>query len=147
MSRSGYVDGCDVVWDKHQMWKYIRWRGAVSSAIKGKRGQAFLRELLKALDEMPVKELITEKLECSGKFCALGAVGNSRGLDMSRIDVGDQRAVAKKLDVAHSLACEIMHENDDPWDGPLDETGSQRWKRVRQWVAEQITAGESDEHL
>lgn len=43
MSRSGYNDDCDG-------WALIRWRGAVNSAINGKRGQAFLRELVAALD-------------------------------------------------------------------------------------------------
>jgi hypothetical protein len=47
MSRSGYSDD-------HSEWDLIRWRGAVASAIRGKRGQAFLRELLVALDAMPV---------------------------------------------------------------------------------------------
>ena len=38
MSRSGYSDDLD-------NWDLIRWRGQVSSAIRGKRGQGFLREL------------------------------------------------------------------------------------------------------
>ncbi|ENQ7660184.1 hypothetical protein ACEQOL_006537 [Pseudomonas aeruginosa] len=41
MSRSGYCDDLD-------NWSLICWRGAVSSAIKGKRGQAFLIELREA---------------------------------------------------------------------------------------------------
>lgn len=43
MSRSGYNDYSIDNWD------LIRWRGQVASAIKGKRGQAFLRELIEAL--------------------------------------------------------------------------------------------------
>lgn len=35
MSRSGYSDDC-------YGWELICWRGAVNSAIKGKRGQSFL---------------------------------------------------------------------------------------------------------
>jgi hypothetical protein len=37
MSRSGYSDDLE-------NWSLIRWRGAVASAIRGRRGQAFLRE-------------------------------------------------------------------------------------------------------
>lgn len=37
MSRSGYTDEDDI-------WAMIRWRGAVTSAIRGKRGQQALRE-------------------------------------------------------------------------------------------------------
>jgi len=34
MSRSGYVDNGDI-----EQWDLIRWRGAVASAIRGKRGE------------------------------------------------------------------------------------------------------------
>ena len=46
MSRHGYSDDCD------NEWRAIMWSGAVKSAIKGKRGQAFLKELLAALDAL-----------------------------------------------------------------------------------------------
>ena len=55
MSRSGYHDGID-------QWDLIRWRGAVASAIRGKRGQAFLREMLDALDALPEPKLIAHDL-------------------------------------------------------------------------------------
>lgn len=57
MSRSGYSDDYD-----GDNWDLIRWRGAVTSAIRGKRGQAFLREALAALDAMPEKQLIAGDL-------------------------------------------------------------------------------------
>ena len=76
MSRSGYsVDG-DL-----DHWQLIRWRGAVNSAMNGKRGQAFLRELLDALDALPEPKLIDHDLvrydgsTDTNLFCALGAVG------------------------------------------------------------------------
>jgi hypothetical protein len=50
MGRAGYSEDCDG-------WALIRWRGAVTSAIRGKRGQAFLREMLDALDALPVKRI------------------------------------------------------------------------------------------
>ena len=43
MSRSGYSDDCDT-------WPLICWRGAVASALRGRRGQQFLIELRDALD-------------------------------------------------------------------------------------------------
>jgi hypothetical protein len=52
MSRSGYSDEGD-------HWDMIRWRGAVKSAMRGKRGQAFLRELRDTLDAMPEKRLVS----------------------------------------------------------------------------------------
>jgi hypothetical protein len=43
MSRSGYSDDCSGR-------ELVLWRGAVASALRGRRGQAFLRELVDALD-------------------------------------------------------------------------------------------------
>ena len=63
MSRSGYVD-------EIENWALIRWRGQVASAIRGRRGQRLLRDLLVALDAMPEKELIVHELEtASGGMC------------------------------------------------------------------------------
>ena len=66
MSRSGYSDDCDT-------WPLICWRGAVASALRGKRGQQFLIELRDALDAMPEKRLIAEQLQDgTGCHCTLG---------------------------------------------------------------------------
>ena len=76
MSRSGYYDdGGD------DLWALICWRGAVKSALRGARGQAFLREMAAALDMMPVKQLIRHELIKDGSVCAIGAVGRARRLD------------------------------------------------------------------
>ena len=88
MSRSGYVDDFD------EQWSLIRWRGAVRSAIKGARGQAFLREMLEALEAMPDKRLIEEELEQNGEVCALGSVGLKRGIDMKALDPDDNDALS-----------------------------------------------------
>ena len=129
MSRSGYSDNCDG-------WALICWRGAVASAIKGKRGQAFLRELLDALDAMPVKELITDDLERDGAYCALGVVGARRGLDLKAIDAEDPEEVAKHFEIARALAAEIEFENDEGMFA--SETPDHRWTRMRRWTAENI---------
>ena len=128
MSRSGYTDDCDG-------WDLVRWRGAVKSAIRGKRGQGFLRELATAMDAMPEKSLIAEELEKEGEVCALGSLGKARGMDMSKIDPEDRDDVAKAFGIPLTLACEIMYMNDD---GPWIETPEQRWVRIRGWVQEQI---------
>lgn len=132
MSRSGYVDDMD------DQWALIRWRGAVKSAIRGKRGQSFLREMVAALDAMPEKSLITEELAMNGEVCALGAVGMLRGIDMTQVEPTEYDEVAKLFGISDALAREIMFENDE---GSLrNETAEQRWQRVRNWVQEQITA-------
>jgi len=134
MSRSGYSDDGDF-----DHWQMIRWRGAVTSAFKGKRGQAFLREMLTALDALPDKKLISHELvQADGCVCALGAVGKARSLDMSAIDPEDHETVAGKFNVAHALACEIMWENDRDRAYWREETPEHRFVRMRAWVASQI---------
>lgn len=106
MSRSGYSDDCDG-------WALIRWRGAVNSAIKGQRGQAFLREIIAALDALPEKRLVANDLEANGQFCTLGAVGNARGTPLKNVDPDDRKSVADLFNISEALAAEIMYENDD----------------------------------
>lgn len=156
MSRSGYSDDCDG-------WALIRWRGAVNSAIKGARGQAFFHELAAALDAMPEKRLIADELQnAAGEFCTIGVLGAARGVDMSNLDPDDREAVAAAFNIAPALAAEIVFENDEglyPWDwkdfevcGPLrrfesrvrsvrvpvERVAEQRWSRMRAWVESNI---------
>ena len=120
MSRSGYSYECD------DQWAHIRWRGAVASALRGKRGQAFLREILAALDAMPEKRLIGSRFEADGDCCTLGAVCRARGVDASGLTPDDDYQsnvsdeIARVLGIPRSLAAEIMWENDEM----IDET---RW--------------------
>ena len=168
MSRSGYSDDCE------DQWGLIRWRGAVASAIRGKRGQQALREILAALDALPEKRLAAESLvTADGEFCTLGALGRARGVDMAPIDPEDREAVAKAFGVAEALAAEIMYLNDEhtnDWKwldveicGPMrphypewnrhrrsisvpnPRAGEERWSYMRRWVAEQLPAPQTPE--
>lgn len=130
MSRSGYTDD-------GEQWEFICWRGAVASAIRGKRGQAFLKEMLAALDALPEKRLIAHELEAHGAVCALGAVGKARGLDMSKIDPDDRETVAFKFGIAPALAAEIVFENDGDFDWK-EISPEVRFERMRSWVLSQI---------
>ena len=127
MSRSEYTeDG--------ENWEMIKWRGQVASAIRGKRGQALLRELLEALDAMAEKRLIAGALidRCGG-VCALGALGRKRGVELEKLDPWDYDTLAGVFGVAHQLVREIEFTNDDAGRSPED-----RWKAMRYWVAAQI---------
>lgn len=126
MGRSGYSYDLD-------NWDLIRWRGAVASAIRGQRGQAFLREMLAALDAMPEKSLITEELEHEGAVCALGSVGKARGINMADVDPYEREDVAKLFGIPESLAAEIMDENDRG-----RQTPEQRWTGMRDWIIEHL---------
>ncbi len=134
MSRSGYVEDDDE--NTHGLW-----RGAVASAIRGNRGQAFLHEMAVALDAMPVKELIAgDIVRGDGHVCAIGAVAVARRLDVIAIDYEDGESVGEAFGVAPSLAREIAFQNDDDFAIQGKETPAQRWKRMRRWVEDQLHA-------
>lgn len=158
MSRAGYSDDID------DPLVLGRWRAAVNSAIRGKRGQEFLREALAALDAMPDKRLISGHLVFDGwqgpwngeevivggdvttdrrgvpmpvgSVCLLGAVGRARGLEMDGLDPDDIETVAPTFGIADAMAREIVYWNDEG--GHWSETPEQRWTRMRAWVAAQI---------
>lgn len=141
MSRSEYSDDCEGL---------AMWRGAVNSAIRGKRGQQLLRELRDAMDAMPEKILISGELHEDGAYCALGVVGAARGLNMENLDPDDSRSVSVAFNIADALAREVVYINDEAGDnhrygpdgkwGYFPETSEERWTRVRKWVDEQIKA-------
>ncbi len=163
MSRSGYTDD----YGDDDPWRMIMYRGAVNSAIKGKRGQQLLRELLVALDAMPEKWLTKNELEDEGEFCALGVLGRARGIPLKAIDPEDAEAVAETFNIATALAREIVYENDEVVDedryvdfeiagpvrpaypdwgshrrtriDPVKNVGAIRWAHMRAWVASHIT--------
>jgi hypothetical protein len=136
MSRSGYSEDCG---DAEQ-WQIALWRGAVTRAIKGKRGQAFLQELVDSLDAMPEKRLISNDLIREGDVCAIGSVGVKRGVALEGLDVDDYLSLAKIFGVAPALVQEIEWENDE---GGLQDDPEKRWQRMRDWAARHIKATES----
>lgn len=158
MSRSGYNDDCE------DNWAHICWRGAVSSAIRGGRGQAMLKELVDALDALPDRRLTAGSLETEdGEFCALGALGRARNLDMATIDPEDREAVALAFGVSEALAAEVMYLNDEAVSrslyvnvdvcGPMrryeqhiqirrvpnERQEEMRWSYMRQWAVQNLT--------
>lgn len=142
MSRHGYYE-C------HDLWASIRWCGAVKSAMRGQRGDAFLHEMLEALDALPEKKLCCSALFHEGSVCTLGAVATLRKLDIPE-DVADAEAdeidlhedMAEFFGIPKALAAEIMYENDEG-SAYLYEKPQQRWARMRRWVVEQIEANKA----
>jgi hypothetical protein len=149
MSRSGYKE------DNDDPLAYGRWRHAVNRSIKGRQGQAMLRELVEALDAMPDKRLYSGSFATDeGKFCALGVLGKKRGIKMD--DLVDEyncdiENVAQRFGIAPAMAAEIMYINDeyavDEWklvdvDGSNtksvrvynDNHPQERWQYVREWA-------------
>lgn len=133
MSRSGYTE------DHDDNWALIKWRGQVASAIRGKRGQAFLKELIEALDTMPEKRLIAWELRKDGQVCALGALGVKRGVDLESLDPYDYDTLSATFGVAHQLVQEIEWINDEVGRAP-----EHRWQTVRDWACKQLLTTRTD---
>lgn len=127
MSRHGYVDD----------YEYLEiYRANVARAIRGKRGQAFLRELAEAMDAMPEKVLIAEELISEdGRCCPIGVVCKARGIDVSGVDYEDPEQVGNLVGIARCMAAEIEYENDE-WGSDAPDA---RWKRMRKWVDRQLS--------
>jgi len=145
MSRSGYSD--DLGWSELNLY-----RANVDRALAGRRGQAFLREMLAAMDALPEKRLIAYYFhvkpedvkewgpkECG--VCAIATVGLARGLDMSDLRPETEPYwVAKRFGIAKPMAAEIEYINDEA--NPSPETPEERFRRVRNWVVAQIESSE-----
>ncbi len=142
MSRSGYDDyGCE---SAEEQWQMIRWRGAVNSAIKGNRGQSFLRRALKAIDALEKKELAAHTFESSGSYCLLGAVAKHEGVDLTELNesydeyYGDEgegaESLGLELNIAPAMAREIVYENDDCCSG----SNRSRFEHMRRWIISNI---------
>ena len=158
MSRHGYIEDWDG--DEDNLMQG-RWAGRLKSAARGKRGQAFFRELIAALDAMPTKWLAPNSLETKdGEVCALGALARHRGIDVKSLELGDPYTedpdegaewedsdwdkVAEVFDIAPTLAREVMYTNDEVWTGKSDKPGEIRWQKVRSWAARQIVTRENE---
>lgn len=137
MSRSGYSDDLD-------SGALNLYRANVGRTIRGKVGQAFLRELVVALDAMPAKRLIDgDLIREDGNVCAIGAICRTRGLDVRNVDDQVPQDVAKAVGISRILAAEIAYENDEhaPWQASRVfqvETPEERWERMRAWTVSKI---------
>ena len=140
MSRSGYTD------DSNDPLAYGRWRQAVKRSLEGKRGQAFLRELIEVLDEMEDKRLFPGSFATAdGEFCALGVLGAKRGTKMDDLvddeDGCDTRTVGQRFGIAPAMAAEIMFMNDEYVHSVRaynENHPSERWQKMRKWAEKQL---------
>lgn len=141
MIRSDYSEELD-------QWDLIRWRGAVAAAVRGRRGQALLRDLLAALDALPDNELAAGAFATeTGEVCALGALGLARGIPHQQLleidpeDTDHHDQVAALFNVAPALVREIEYVNDARYwvRAGGHSVEHERWCRVREWVASLVT--------
>lgn len=141
MSRSGYSEDGD-----YDTLQAGRWNAQVASALRGARGQKFLRDLVAALDAMPVKELVSGALETEeGAVCALGCLGRAKGVPLQGLaseewDDSDWDKLSATFNIAPQLAREVMYINDDhdSYYQPVQPDNARRWRDVRDWAAKNI---------
>ena len=152
MSRIGFSD------DEERPGQFALWDANCRRSMRGKRGQAALRELEAALLAMPEKRLIRDLLtDDDGGVCAIGAYARHKGLDLSKFDPEDESdevgvAAGMPALVAWSVVALNDVTLDTVWevsDGPLnrwdatyrggiplvrDMTPEERYEKVLAWV-------------
>lgn len=136
------------------------WEANLERSLKGKKGQASLRELEFALLALPEKRLITDELEnLKGEVCALGALARFKGKENPKtakvletdddayyFDDDDRMETASvelaaTMGVPKMVALAIVYVNDDEWQ-PL--TPEQRYDKVLKWTRRQLNAPARD---
>lgn len=134
MSRLYYENDCDYIEGLQHGW--------LSSAIRGRRGQAFLRELVAALDALPAPELSCGALEDAqtGCCCAFGAVRRLRGPENVKLDFHpDEEEIAptylaEPFGVSETLAWAVVQANEEIDEQNTEPARRRRWARVRAWA-------------
>ena len=138
-SRFTDMDGPD---GPEEQWAWIRFRGQVASAIRGRRGQATLKQAAEAMERLPRRQLITGEL-CDGTgVCVVGAViyddfkskglspkaawnklrGLSRKIGRDAYEI--EEYAVKELGFTRALANEVQFENDEGAGFGLDPRAS-----------------------
>jgi len=136
----------------------LLWEANQERCIRGRKGQAALRELEAALLALPEKRLITDELEnARGDVCAIGALVRFKGKENPMI--GDsfggaednltinadeiERAtidLAQELGVPRLVALAVVRENDeDHYYYPATITPEQRYERMLKWVQQALS--------
>ena len=136
---SRYSDCDDYDWEP---WMEGQAAGALRSAIRGRRGQQLLRDLIAGLDALPVPELAAGALEDpkTGCVCALGAVRLQRGPEAVplRFDPTDEdadwRELAKPFDISETLANAVVSQNEYGSKRNDEQSRRRRWLSVRAWA-------------
>lgn len=74
----------EIEFDANAQRRHALWIANSRRELRSKRGQAFLRELLEALEALPQRRLIEGRVAHDGCTCALGALALKRGVDGGR---------------------------------------------------------------
>lgn len=147
-----------VVYSEDDVVPYEFQEQALKRAIEGRRGQAALRLLIRALDAMPGQRIIDDWLSKDGDVCTIGAMlvqhrveqGKSREEAIEYVtgaqDVLTQRRdgwdwtdiadlATTNIDIARYLALELVSLTDEWGQGMTPE---KRWAFIRTWATNNL---------
>lgn len=149
--RIGYAD------EEDYPGQFGLWQANCLRSLKGKAGQAALRELEQALLALPEKRLIANELQnAEGEVCAVGALAKYKGVTETQADPDcDMEDVGVELGMPRLVAWKVVALNDIEIDGdyvtaegptrygyPLRQfvpvTPEERYERVLAWVRGQL---------
>lgn len=138
---SRYCDNDDY---DYEPWMEGQAAGAMRSAIRGRRGQRLLRDLIDGLDALPKPELAAGSLEDpeTNCVCALGAVMLQRQRNghavLLRFDPTDPdidwRDLAEPFDISETLANAVVSTNEMYSESNSELARRRRWQYVRDWA-------------
>lgn len=139
----------DYDWDEWANLHAGRWERNLRATLKGKKGQAALRELEAALLAMPDKRLVRGTFYEVDEYgneecCVLGALASYRGEEVAAWlnDADDASAedtahwASKKLGMTFTMAYQLVWMNDEDY---MLKTPEERWERMLRWVRERIS--------
>lgn len=124
-----------------------RYRAALQSSLRGRRGQQLLRDLIAGLDALPSPELSAGALADheTGCVCALGAVGLQRGKSFDELAHedftrgADPEDLAEQFDISATLANEILETNDECSHNSNEKRAREaRFQYVKQWAMSHV---------
>jgi hypothetical protein len=135
MSRRGISD------EEEYPGQFGLWEGNCRRSIKGKAGQAALRELEAALLALPEKRLIVGELEnAAGEVCALGALKRYKGVEEVKADPEwEMEEVGVELGMPRLVAWQVVYVNDEGVDWRSLASPEERYEKVLAWVRTQLT--------
>ena len=113
----------------------------VRRSLKGRKGQAALRELEAALLALPVKRLIDGAVEHDGDVCAIGALARAKGVDVEPEDEWsdpedtDMVPIGEECGMPRLVAWEVVCQNDLHMEWLTPE---QRYDSMLRWVRKQL---------
>lgn len=135
--------------DEDYPGQFELWQANCRRSMKGKAGQAALRELEAALLALPDKRLIAHKMiDAEGDVCAIGALAKHKGRDiLAEPHIGpddefegdgEMEEIGVELGMPRLVAWKVVCENDINLDGSNLVTleGPYRWpaEKPKVWV-------------